>query len=159
MFAKPDPKPQVHSPAPSGGTEVVQVQLLKHSSPPMPRVKRNIFQFGGKTEPEQLQTPVLRIPQSQPSMASPEELPDVHYLGFYLEKQTGLMLASIVNGGRVYVGKVGQTLGGKYELLEITADHVILRLKGDERVLRVPLGKGPANVVNSTELKAHPEGN
>jgi len=133
--------------------EVVQVQLLERTIPELSGVKRNIFQFGSKAGTSQEHQPVLRIPQSQSLVPQSPALPSVHYLGFYFEKETSLRLASIVNGGRIYVGKVGQTLGGKYELLEIAVDHVILRLTDDGTLLRVPLGKGASSVVNQADLK------
>lgn len=138
--------------------EVLQVHLLETEVPELSGVKRNIFQFeskGGSSFQER--RPVLNVPQTQPLVPQPPALPDVHYLGFYFEKQTGLKLASISNSGKIYVGKVGQTLGGKYELLEIAVDHIIVRLTEDGKVLRVPLGKGTPNVVNWAELNGDQE--
>ena len=134
--------------------EVVQLQLLETTISELTGVKRNIFQFGSITGATQDHRLTLPIPQSVPIVQEPSALPDVHYLGFYFEKETGLRLASIANGGRIYVGKVGQTLGGKYELLEIAMDHVVLRLTDDGKLLSVPLGKGTPNVVNRAEFKA-----
>jgi hypothetical protein len=142
-----------HTAEPSQSNEVVQVHLLETSPQELSRVKRNIFQFESKARGPQVQAPDLQIPQSQPLLPQTPLLFDVHYLGFYYEKDTGLKLAAIVNGGKIYVGRVGQTLGGKYELLEIAADYVILRLTVDGKVLRIPLGKGSPNVVNQAELK------
>jgi hypothetical protein len=127
-------------------SEVLKMQALEDTAPNLSGVKRNIFQFGSRPIIESAPKPVLRVP-SPPTETAPA-IPDVHYLGFYFEKETGLMLASIVNGGKIYVGKVGQILGGKYEVLEIASDHVMLRLTEDGKVLRVPIGRGPANIVN-----------
>ena len=137
----------------SESTEVLQVHLLETKVPELSGVKRNIFQFEGKDVVSPERPPVLKIPQSQALIPTPPALPNVHYLGFYFEPDTGLKLASISNSGKVYVGKVGQILGGKYELLEIGDDHIILRLTEDGKVLRVPLGKGAPNVMNSAELE------
>jgi hypothetical protein len=138
-------------------TEVLQVHLLETKVPELSGVKRNIFQFEGKDVVSPERPPVLKIPQSQALIPIPPALPNVQYLGFYFEPDTGLKLASISNSGKVYVGKVGQILGGKYELLEIAADHIILRLTEDGKVLRVPLGKGAPNVMNSAELEQEQE--
>jgi hypothetical protein len=136
----------------SATTEVLQVHLLEAEVPELSSVKRNIFQFEGQDPASQKKPPVLNLPQTQVLIPTAPALPNVHYLGFYFEPSTGLKLASISNSGKVYVGKVGQILGGKYELLEIAADHIILRLTEDGKVLRVPLGKGPPNVMNSADL-------
>jgi hypothetical protein len=148
-------KPQ--SSTASTATEVLQVHLLETKVPELSGVKRNIFQFEGKAAVSEERPPVLKIPQSQALIPTPPALPNVHYLGFYFEPDTGLKLASISNSGKVYVGKVGQILGGKYELLEIAADHIVLRLTEDGKVLRVPLGKGAPNVMDSAELEQEKE--
>jgi hypothetical protein len=140
------------SASPSASTEVLQVHLLETKVPELSGVKRNIFQFEGKGSVSPEQPLVLKMPQTQVLIPTPPALPNVHYLGFYFEPDTGKKLASISNSGKVYVGKVGQILGGKYELLEIAEDHIVLRLTEDGKVLRVPLGKGEPNVMNSAEL-------
>ncbi len=79
-------------------------------------------------------------------------MPKVQYLGFYYEKETGLKMASLSNSGRVYVGRIGQVLGGKYQVQEIASDQVILKLlMEDGKFIRVPLGKTPASYIEWNE--------
>jgi len=125
--------------------------LLDHSVPELSGVKRNIFQFEYKAEVVEARPPRVQLPP--PVISQPPALPNVHYLGFYLEKESGVKMASISNSGKIYVGKIGQVLGGKYELLEISPEFIRLRLVQDGKVLRVPLGKGPLNGLDdSAEL-------
>jgi hypothetical protein len=127
---------------PVAANEVVDVDSLSGETPEFSGVKRNIFQFGaGPAEPP---APSIRVPEPEPEVVEAPSVPAVHYLGFYYEKESGLKMAALSNSGRIYVGKVGQILGGKYEVLEIADDHVILKVLYEEgKTIRVPLGKAP----------------
>jgi hypothetical protein len=136
----------------SASSEVIQSELLENKPEELSEVKRNIFQFGGRAAAPEVTGPKIQIPQTQPSVPEPPAMPEVHYLGFYLEKGSGLKLAALSNSGKIYVGKVGQVLGGKYQVLEIEADHVLLKLlTQDGKLLRVPLGKQPASFVGGAD--------
>ena len=139
----------------AGSNEVVAVDLLLNETPEFTSVKRNIFQFGSgdrdRTVPPENDAPSQPPRQILPAAS---QLPDVHYLGFYYEKDTGLKMASLSNTGRIYVGKVGQVLGGKYEVMEIAQDYVILKLPLEGgKMIRVPFGRGPASTVESNEVQ------
>lgn len=133
-------------------SEVLGVDLLTVQKPEFTTVKRNIFQFrGGAQQPDSPES-AIGVSPPKPVAPLPPAAPEVHYLGFYFEKETGLKMASLSNHGRVYVGKVGQVLGGKYEVLEIAADYVILRLRTqDGKVIRVPLGRTSTISMEPTE--------
>jgi hypothetical protein len=61
-------------------------------------------------------------------------------------------MAALSNSGRIFVGKVGQVVGGKYEVMEIAQDYVLLKLRLQEgKVIRVPFGKAPASLMESIE--------
>jgi len=132
--------------------EGLDIHLLSNEVPEFSEVKRNIFQFGAGAGSAEAQPPVIRVPQTQPAVPEIPAVPEVHYLGFYLEKETGLKMASLSNSGRVYVGKVGQVLSGRYQVMEIAPDHVILKLLLQEgKIIRVPLGKSPGIFVEGYE--------
>jgi hypothetical protein len=102
------------------------------------RVQRNVFEFKEDgASIAQARKPALEAPETAPARQ-----PQVHYLGYYLEKNTGqLKLAAISNSGRIYVGRVGQILGGKYLVLQIEDEFVILKYLPENKILRLPLGK------------------
>ncbi len=136
---------QSADPAVTAG-ELLQVRLLDRKVPELSGVKRNIFQFGQGKPVEEDSGEFDLAPE--PVTPLVPVVPDIRYLGFYSETETGLQLASVSNSGRIYVGKVGQVLGGRYKVLRIAADHVILQLVQEEgKALRVPLGKRPATFI------------
>jgi hypothetical protein len=132
--------------------ETVSVELLESETPEFTGVKRNIFQFGGGRAPVMENESYSSVPVPEPEVEDPvPHIPQVHYLGFYYEKETGLKMASLSNSERIYVGKTGQVIGGKYRILQIASDHVILKLVQDGRVIRVPLGKEAASILDWAE--------
>lgn len=132
--------------------EVLDVDSLSDDVPEFSEVKRNIFQFGTGAGSAESHTPMVPVPVVEPEVAEIPSVPEVHYLGFYYEKESGLKMAALSNSGRIYVGKVGQTLGGKYEVLKIADDHVILKVLYDEgKTIRVPLGKTPGAFIDWKE--------
>ncbi|MCI0604129.1 hypothetical protein L0156_14100 [bacterium] len=129
--------------------EVLNVDSLSNEVPQFSGVKRNIFQFGAGAGSAESQTPMIRIPEAEPEVDERPSVPTVHYLGFYYEKESGLKLAALSNSGRIYVGRVGQILSGKYEVMQIADDHVILKVLNEEaKTIRVPLGKAPASFID-----------
>jgi hypothetical protein len=127
-------------------SEVLDVNSLSAEVPEFSGVKRNIFQFGAAAA--ESHTPMIPVPEAEPEVVQAPTVPQVHYLGFYYEKESGLKMAALSNSGRIYVGKVGQILGGKYEVLEIVDDHVILKVLHEEgKTIRVPLGKAPGSFI------------
>ena len=132
--------------------EVLAVGLLENEAPEFSDVKRNIFQFGAGSKATRPETSIIPTPPSPPIVAVTQTMPQVRYLGFYYEKESGLKMASLSNSNKIYVGKVGQILGGKYQVLAIAPEHVILRLVQQEgKVLRVPLGKGAPSYLEWNE--------
>jgi hypothetical protein len=133
--------------------EVIAVDLLSNETPEFTSVKRNIFQFGsggGGQQPSEDREEVFQ--PTAPVLPVVPAPPEVHYLGFYYEKESGLKMAALSNSGRIFVGKVGQVIGGKYEVLEIAQDYVLLKLPmQDGKVIRVPFGKAPASFMDSAE--------
>jgi hypothetical protein len=136
----------VHTRTPSNvnrNTEVLQTDLLSQEAPRFFNEKRNIFQFrgsGSAATPIDSPVPVaiLKVPPKPEKPA----MPDVHYLGFYVEKEKpSVRLAAISNSGNIYVGKVGDVLGGKYRVLQIEKMFLLLSLVNDDRVIRLPLGR------------------
>src|SRR3990172_11395611 len=117
--------------------EVPKLALL-HQTPAEPEeIERNIFEF------EQERTP--QNPVAVPQTAAPPELPqfpDVRYLGLYEEKGASkVRLAAVSNGGKIYVGGVGQILGGKYQVVEIDDEFLVLRVLADGRMVQLPLAR------------------
>ncbi|MGH9857427.1 MAG: hypothetical protein ACRD4B_06240 [Acidobacteriota bacterium] len=146
-------KPSTTNSRNAASNEVIAVDLLSNETSEFTSVKRNIFQFGsggGRPEPSEdteefVQPPTPVQPPVPPS-------PEVHYLGFYYEKESGLKMAALSNSGRIFVGKVGQVVGGKYEVLEIAQDYVLLKLRmQDGKIIRVPFGKAPASFIEPIE--------
>lgn len=136
--------------AAAGGT--LQVDLLSKQHPEFSGVKRNIFQFGRGAGEEPIsngdQPPITPVP----AVPQPPPLPQVFYLGFYFEKDTGVKLAALSTNGKILVGKVGQTVAGRFHIVDIAADHVVLTLPADEgKMLRVPLGKLPPSVIEQEQ--------
>ena len=134
--------------AKASANETLEVELLTKEHPEFSGVKRNIFQFGQGAEEEPAPNGGNPQVSAQPAVPQPPPLPQVYYLGFYFEKDTGLKMASLSANGRILVGKVGQTLAGRFQVVEIASDYVVLRLPADEgKVIRVPLGKVPPSIV------------
>jgi len=131
--------------------EVPQLSLL-NKAPSSLQVKRNIFRF----HEAQNYVPAIESPlefANNPKIAPPAapEIPDLRYLGFYQEKKPSkVKLAAISNGGKIYVGGVGDVLADKYEVLRVNDDFVVLKILADNRVIRFSLGNvsGTAVVVN-----------
>jgi hypothetical protein len=133
--------------------ERLQVDLLTEEQPEFSGVKRNIFQFGGGGKPELPDNTVIPAAPPQQTVPQPPPLPQVHYLGFYYEKESGLKLAALSNNGRILVGKVGQVLGGTFQVVDIASDHVVLKLTAEGKVLRVPLGKAPPSLIDPEQAE------
>jgi len=130
--------------------EVLNLDSLSNEVPEFSGVKRNIFQFGAVARDPN--PPIIAVPEVEPEEAEVPAFPEVHYLGFYYEKESGLKMAALSNSGKIYVGKIGQTLGGKYEVLDIADDHVILKVIYDEeKTIRIPLGKAPGAFIDWTK--------
>src|SRR5687767_6811255 len=90
--------------------ERLQVDLLSEEQPEFSGVKRNIFQFGRGGNPELPDDTAIPAAPPEQIVPQPPPLPQVHYLGFYFEKESGLKLAALSSNGRILVGKVGQVV-------------------------------------------------
>lgn len=122
--------------------EVVNVHQLNRKMPPVRRIKRNLFEFEGQNTQEVPPMPNQTLTVLKQEQVPMDEIPSVRYLGMYLEKKEGgLRLAAISNSGRVFVGKVGDVLAGKYRILRIENEYLLLQLTADDRKFRVGLGK------------------
>jgi hypothetical protein len=130
--------------APVAGTaEVPLMQMLAFKAPFFRDVKRNIFHFRDDDQPEITAAPKIETP---PVVTAAPSLPDVRYLGFYKQKdESRILLAAISNGGKIYVGGVGEILADKYEVLQIDDDFLVLRILGTNQVMRFDLGKTETN--------------
>ena len=144
-------EPRLNPVVPSSTDEIPELERLTQA-PSNLQVRRDIFRF---RDPET----AFATPESLSSLAgkpvssgSPQpEIPDVRYLGFYQEKKPSkVKLAAISNGGKIYVGGVGDVLADRYEVLRVNDDFVILKILEDNRVLRFSLGNvsGRATVMN-----------
>ena len=133
--------------------EVLEMEMLTAKSPEFTSVRRNIFQFGSGQNNNTAAQPVPDPVQETEAVAPPvPQTPPVRYLGFYYEKNTGLKMASLSNTGKVYVGKVGEVVGGRYEVVEIASNYVVLRLRMEgNRLIRVPLGRAPSSFMDAVE--------
>lgn len=146
-----DRNPRSAYAAKASASEKLDVDLLSEEQPKFSGVKRNIFQFGGGSQSDSPQNVAETDPVPLQTVPQPPPLPEVYYLGFYYEKESDLKMAALSNNGRIMVGKVGQVLGGRFEVLEIASDHVVLKLRAeDSKLLRVPLGKAPSTVIEET---------
>ncbi len=135
----------------SGKTEVLLTGLLGKQPAEFSSVHRNVFEFGGSDAPE-VEKPAPLMPQGTLVTADPAQLPDVRYLAFYTEKdKKSIPIAAIVNGGRIYVGVKGDILAGKYEVLQIDDEFIVLRFLPDKRIIRLPMGKESGVVVEEKE--------
>jgi hypothetical protein len=136
----------------TGGTnQVLSMSQLNNNPPEFSTVHRNIFEFGGSTESD-IPEPIQLQPAKQSSIPEKPQLPDVRYLAFYQEKDTkSTPIAAIINGGRIYVGVQGDTLAGKYEILQIDDEFILLRFLPDNRIIRLPMGKESGVVVEEKD--------
>jgi|SRR3990170_3820149 len=114
------------------------VELLHKQPIALEKLNRNIFEFQEKAVSDENSGKTY---QDAPLLRQPE-VPEIHYLGLYEEKgPSSVRLAAVSNGGKIYVGGVGQTLAGKYRVLEIEDEFLVLRILSDNRILRFPLGR------------------
>ncbi len=151
QVAPPISRPKSNPVVFSSPDEVPRLELL-NKPPSGLQVRRDIFRFrdaeAAAPAPESLSS-LVRTPK--PARPSEPEIPDVRYLGFYKEKKPSkVKLAAISNGGKIYVGAVGDVLADKYELIRVDDDFVVLKILEDNRILRFPLGNesGQASVLN-----------
>ncbi len=135
----------------SNTDEVPQLELL-NKPPSGLQVKRDIFRFRDEEVASPTTESLSSISLNPKPEASPApEIPDVRYLGFYKEKKPSkVKLAAISNGGKIYVGGVGDVLADKYEVVRVDDDFVVLKILADNRVLRFSLGNvsGKATVLD-----------
>jgi hypothetical protein len=126
------------------GAEKPFLQMLSSQAPAFRNVKRNVFQFQGETAQASIATaPKIDTP---PVLTVTPALPDVRYLGFYQQKdETKVQLAAISNGGQIYVGGVGEILAGKYEVVQITDEFIVLRILATNKIMRFAIGRPETN--------------
>lgn len=125
------------------GAEVPLMQMLASKAPFFRDVRRNVFQFQDDTDVNMTAAPTIDTP---PVVTTTPAAPDVRYLGFYKQKdESHIQLAAISNGGKIYVGGVGDTLAGKYEVIQIDDDFLVLRILATNEVIRFALGNTEAN--------------
>ena len=135
--------------------EVIESALLTKETAEFSTVHRNVFEFGGSGS-SNVEEPVQAEVPDPPSVSESPELPDVRYLAFYLEKDPkSIPVAAITNGGRIYVGIVGDVLAGKYKLMQIDDEFLILRYLPDNRIIRLPIGKSSGAVVEQKSAMKH----
>lgn len=135
----------------SAETQVLLTGLLGKQAANFSSVHRNVFEFGSPNAPE-MDMPAVMMPPAPIVTPDSTKLPDVRYLAFYTEKdQKSTPIAAIINGGRIYVGVEGEILAGKYEVLRIDDEFIVLRFLPDNRIIRLPMGKEAGIVVEETE--------
>jgi hypothetical protein len=117
--------------------------MLQGKTPEFKSVHRNVFEFSGED-----QTSEMPIEDPQPVVSVPQTVPlgplgpDVTYLGFYKERDASdRKLAAISNGGQIYVGGQGEVLAGKYRVIEVEDEFIVVEYLPDHRILRVELGR------------------
>lgn len=114
------------------------MQMLASKTPFFREVKRNVFQFQGDSDVNITAAPEIATP---PVVTTPPAAPDVRYLGFYKQKdESRIQLAAISNGGKIYVGGVGDTLADKYEVIQIDDDFLVLKILATNEIMRFALG-------------------
>jgi hypothetical protein len=117
------------------------VDLLNYSAPFFTDVKRNVFQFRAEETSQMEASNTVPSPETQ-VLGAVAPLPDVRYLGLYKEKENAnVQIAAISNGGQIYVGSVGDTLAGKYEILGIEDEFLVLKILATNKIMRFHLGK------------------
>lgn len=120
------------------GAEKPLMQMLASKTPFFRDVRRNVFQFQGNADVNMTAAPEIVTP---PVVTTPPAAPDVRYLGFYKQKdESRIQLAAISNGGKIYVGGVGDTLAGKYEVIQIDDDFLVLKILATNEIIRFALG-------------------
>lgn len=136
----------------SSKDEVLETALLSRNIPEFSTIRRNIFEFDGDTPPVVAEVQPESTNENEADVAETQQLPDVRYLAFYLEKNSkSTPIGAIINGGRIYVGVQGDILAGKYRVLHIDDEYIVLRYLPDNRIIRLPMGKESGVVVEENE--------
>lgn len=136
----------------SSKDEVLETALLSRNIPEFSTIRRNIFEFDAATPPIVSEVQTEPTNENDDEVAEAQKLPDVRYLAFYLEKNSkSTPIGAIINGGRIYVGVEGDTLAGKYKVLHIGDEYIVLRYLPDNRIIRLPMGKESGVVVEENE--------
>jgi hypothetical protein len=136
------------------------LDLLNKNPRESGEVQRNLFQFGEEGHIQQDDADEQEeAEETQPAVQSAPALPDVRYLGFYQEKShSNVRLGAISNGGRIFVGGVGEVLASKYQILQIQQDSIVLRILPENKIMRFALGKNTPPVEikswNTTQVPA-----
>jgi hypothetical protein len=130
--------------------EVLLTGLLGQDAPEFSSIQRNVFEFNGSDPMIAAEMPPA--PMEAEVIPETQELPDVRYLAYYLEKGSkNVPIGAIINGGRIYVGVEGDILAGKYKILQIDDEFILLKYLPDGRTIRLPMGKESGVVVDKTE--------
>jgi hypothetical protein len=121
------------------------IETLMRTPNEVAEVQRNLFQFGeeGKVQNDKdADDADKEADESEATAQSVPAPPDVRYLGFYQEKgRSNARLGAISNGGKIYVGAVGDVLASQYQVLQIQSSSIVLRLLSDNKIMRFTLGK------------------
>lgn len=123
--------------------QLPSLDMLNKNPREVAEVQRNLFQFGeaGHFKEEDTVTE-QETAETETAEQSAPALPDVRYLGFYQEKDhSKIRLGAISNGGKIFVGGVGDLLASKYQVLEVQQDSIVLRIVPDNKIMRFALGK------------------
>lgn len=126
---------------PAKTEQLPSIAMLQQNPEQVEDVQRNLFQFGSEigagTDGEEVEPDETQIvDETTPA------LPDVRYLGFYQEKNSpGARLGAISNGGKIFVGGVGDILASKYQVLQIENGWIVLRVLDEKKIVRFSLGK------------------
>jgi hypothetical protein len=129
---------------PGSEDSLPELSMLQKQPPEFNNVKRNVFKFadGSDEETDQaslIETAPLDIPETEPSTPTG---PDVTYLGFYHEREgTERKLGAISNGGQIYVGGEGEILAGKYKVLRLEDEYMVLEYLPDHRIIHLKIGR------------------
>lgn len=119
---------------------------IRQPHPLFTESQRNVFEFQGdessEPDPDSPDADTAALNDPTAAAADGPASPDVTYLGYYREKgDTPRKLAAISNGGTIYVGGVGQTLAGKYKVVSVEDELLVIVYLPDGRTLRLPLGR------------------
>lgn len=137
--------PQMEARAPraaAGGAGMPRLRsdLLSVTRAPYPADVQNIFSAPPPPPPVQsavgpgLQAPVAAVPPPDPFQ---EEAKQFRYVGFL--RAGNANMAFIVRGQEVHTVPVGSTLGGRYRVVEVQDDGVVLASPAGDKQVRLAL--------------------
>ena len=126
--------------APGAGVPRLKLELLSLPRAPYPAEEQNIFGTPPPPTPPPTQ-PVQAVQPAMPAQPPPdpfqEEARQLRFVGFLRDQ--GAATAFIIQGQQVHTVAVGGLVAGRFRVVDVGEDFVVLASPGGDKQVRLPL--------------------